>query len=42
MTEIGADAAGFLKFCKVNALRDLPARKYKGAMGALEERRRAK
>jgi len=42
MTEIGADKAGFLKFCKVNALRDMPARKYKGAMAALEERRRAK
>jgi hypothetical protein len=42
MTEISADKAGFLKFCKVNAIRDLPARKYKGAMGALEERRRAK
>lgn len=42
MTEIGADKAGFLKFCKVNAIRDLPARKYKGAMAALEERRRSK
>ena len=36
--ETGAELAGFLKFCRVDAIEDLPAWKFPGAMQALEDR----
>lgn len=37
--EVGADKAAFLKVCKVENLKDLPAEKYAGAVKKLEAKR---
>ncbi len=37
--EVGADKEGFVKFLKIDSLRELPAKKFKGAMAALESKR---
>ncbi len=37
--EVGADKEGFVKFLQVDSLRELPAKKFKGAMAALESKR---
>lgn len=36
--QIGADREGFLRYCKVDQIEDLPAAKFQQAMQALEER----
>lgn len=41
MTEVGADKAGFLKYCKLEKFEDMPATKYKTAINALEAKRKA-
>lgn len=41
ITEVGANRAGFLGWCKVDDLRNLPASKLNAAVQALEARRRA-
>lgn len=40
ITEVGADKAGFLKFCKIERLEDLLADKYTAAVQKLEAKRR--
>lgn len=41
LTEVAADRAGFLKYCKVEALEALPAKKFRAAVAALEAKRNA-
>ena len=38
--EVGADKAGFLKWCKSESLETIPANKFKACVSALEERRK--
>lgn len=39
ITEVGADRAAFLKFCKIERLEDMPAAKYASAVKKLEAKR---
>jgi len=40
ITEVGADRAAFLRFCKIERLEDMPAAKYASAVKKLEAKRR--